>query len=42
MKEKILKWYKQSLWTKEMVLNAVSKNVLTKEEADEILKGGSE
>ena len=40
MKEKISKWFKQGLWTREMVLNAVSKNVLTEEEANEILNGG--
>lgn len=39
MKDKILKWYKQGLWTEHMVLNAVSKNVLTEDEANEILKG---
>ena len=37
MKEKIIKWYKQGLWTKSMVENAVLKNVLTREEADELL-----
>ena len=37
MKDKIAKWYRQGLWTKEMVLNAVSKGVLTKEEANKIL-----
>ena len=34
MKEKIIKWYKQGLWTKTMVENAVLKNILTREEAD--------
>ena len=29
MKEKIAKWYKQGLWTKTMVKNAVKKGVLT-------------
>ena len=37
MKEKIMKWYKQGLWTKQMVQNAVSKGVLTEDEANEIL-----
>lgn len=37
MKEKIAKWYKQGLWTAAMVQNAVSKGVLTEEEAEEIL-----
>lgn len=37
MKEKITLWYAQGLWTAEMVQNAVQKNVLTQEEADEIL-----
>ena len=38
MYEKIARWYKQGLWTEEMVRNAVSKGVLTEEEAKEILK----
>lgn len=42
MKEKITKWYKQGLWTKQMVLNAVMKEVLTAEEADIIINGGEE
>lgn len=37
MKEKIEKWYKQGLWTAEMVQNAVNKSVLTAAEAAEIL-----
>lgn len=37
MKEKIAKWYKQGLWTEEMVLNAVDKGILTADEAAEIL-----
>lgn len=37
MKEKIAKWYKQGLWTKDMVQNAVNKGILTKEEAEEII-----
>lgn len=37
MKEKIIKWYKLGLWTKEMVQNAVLKNILTNEEAEEII-----
>lgn len=37
MFEKINKWYKQGLWTEEMVLNAVNKGVLTSDEAKEIL-----
>ena len=36
MKEKITKWYKQGLWTKEMVRNAVEKGVITKEQYKEI------
>lgn len=42
MKEKIAKWYKQGLWTEEMVRNAVVKNVLTEEEMNEIINGGVE
>lgn len=37
MKEKIAKWYKQGLWTADMVKNAVDKGILTEEEAAEIL-----
>lgn len=37
MKEKITKWYKQGLWTEEMVLKAVDKGILTADEAAEIL-----
>lgn len=42
MKDKIMKWFKLGLWTEDMVKNAVSKNVLTEEEANEILNGGNE
>ena len=38
MKEKIAKWYKQGLWSADMVLNAAKKGVLTENEAAEILK----
>ena len=37
MKNKIAKWYKQGLWTESMVNDAVVKDVLTPEEAAEIL-----
>ena len=37
MYEKIKKWYKQGLWTAEMVQNAVKKGILTADEAEEIL-----
>lgn len=40
MYEKIKKWYKQGLWTEEMVLNAVEKGVLTEEQSAEILGQG--
>lgn len=36
MREKIEKWYKQSLWSEQMVLNAVGK-VLTYEQAHDII-----
>ena len=36
MKEKIAKWYKQGLWTKTMVKNAVKKGALTAEDYAEI------
>ena len=39
MKEKIEKWYKQGLWTADMVRAAITKGVLTDEEATEILEG---
>ena len=37
MFEKIKKWYKQGLWTAQMVRNAVEKGKLTEAEAAEIL-----
>ena len=37
MYEKIKKWYKQALWTENMVQNAVKKGILTADEAEEIL-----
>ena len=37
MKDKIAKWYKQGLWTEKMVQDAVTKGILTTEEAAEIL-----
>ena len=37
MKDRIAKWYKQGLWSAEMVQNAVSKGILTADEAAEIL-----
>lgn len=36
MKKKIAKWYKQGLWTAEMVRNAVKKGILTTEDYAEI------
>ena len=39
MKEKIAKWFKQGLWTASMVKDAVVKNVLTEDEANEIIGG---
>lgn len=36
MLEKIKNYYKQGLWTKEMVRNAVKKRKITKEEYEEI------
>ena len=38
MKEKIKRWYKQGLWTAEMVRNAVIKGKLTEEEYREIVR----
>jgi hypothetical protein len=37
MFEKINRWYKQGLWTSEMVLNAITKGVITEKQASEIL-----
>lgn len=37
MKEKITKWYRQGLWTKEMVHNAVGKDVITVDDYKEIV-----
>lgn len=37
MKEKIAKWYRQGLWTKLMVKNAVKKGVLTAGDYTEIV-----
>lgn len=42
MKEKIAKWYNQGLWTEEMVLNAVTKGILTEEQAAEIVGSASD
>ena len=41
MKEKIAKWYKQGLWTAQMVQDAVGKGKLTEAEAAEILAAGN-
>ena len=37
MKERIKKWYKLGLWTEEMVLKAVEKNVITQKDMEEII-----
>ena len=37
MRDKIARWYAQGLWSRDMVLNAVKKGVLTEGEAGEIL-----
>lgn len=36
MKQKIFKWYKQGLWTAEMVANAVEKGIITAGDYTEI------
>lgn len=36
MKTKIEKWYRQGLWTAEMVANAVKKRIITAEDYAEI------
>lgn len=42
MFEKIKKWYKQGLWTAEMVRNAVTKSVITEEQFRKIIRGDDE
>ena len=37
MKDRIARWHKQGLWTVAMVENAVTKGVITPEEAAEII-----
>lgn len=37
MKERIMKWYKLGLWTKDMVQNAVDKGIITIEDMIEII-----
>lgn len=37
MKDKITRWYKQGLWTAQMVRNAVIKGVITEEDYAEIV-----
>jgi hypothetical protein len=37
MKDKIKKWYKQGLWTEEMVMKAAEKGVITQEDCVDIL-----
>lgn len=39
MKKKIEKWYKQGLWSAEMVANAVKKGFLTAADYEEITGG---
>jgi len=36
MKKKIKKWYKQGLWSKAMVANAVKKGIITPADYEEI------
>ena len=42
MKKKIAKWYKQGLWTAQMVQDAVTKKKLTADDAAEILAADTE
>lgn len=37
MKEKIAQWYRQGLWTADMVQTAVDKGILTQENYTEII-----
>lgn len=41
MYEKIKKWYKQGLWTADMVWTAYKKGVITKGQYNEIVGGDS-
>ena len=36
MKKNIAKWYKQGLWSKSMVADAVAKKIITAEDYEEI------
>lgn len=38
MAEKIIKWYKMGLWTKDMVLSAIAKGIITENKVLEIIK----
>ena len=38
MFEKIKKWYKQGLWSAEMVWNAVEKGIITEKEYNKIME----
>ena len=38
MFEKIKRWYRQGLWTEDMVMNAVEKGVISQAEAEQILE----
>ena len=38
MFERIKKWYKQGLWTEEMVWNAVEKGIITEKEYNKIME----
>ena len=40
MRARIEKWYKQGLWTEEMVQNAVEKGVITEDDLAEITQEG--
>ena len=37
MYDRILKWYKQGLWNKQMVADAVTKGIITAEQYEEIV-----
>lgn len=39
MKEKIAKWYRQGLWTAEMVRSAAQKGIITEDDYAEITGG---
>lgn len=42
MYEKIKKWFKQGLWTEQMVMEAVKRNIITQAEYEELVSMSGE